>query len=233
METLALKKRIKVEVVSDVACPWCYIGKKRLEKALELTKGQFDFDITYKPYQLDARIPAQGVDYKQHLQNKFGLNRLEEAWQRVESIGQSVGIDFQFHQMKKAINTLPLHVLLNEAGKEGFQQALAEALFKANFEKPVDLSDETVLVELMARFGWSKEKTTAVLHDEALRISVVHEINHYQQLGISGVPFFIVNDKYGISGAQATETFVSAFNSLKPEDFLAEEAPSCSVDGEC
>jgi len=232
METLPIKKKITIDVVSDVVCPWCYIGKKRLETAVDQLQSEYNFDITFRPFQLDPTIPSAGVDYKTHLASKFGSeDQLVQIFQRVETIGESVGIDFKFREIPKAINTLPLHVLLKAAEEEGFQPELTKVLFEAYMVKPKDLSDINTLVAIMQPFGWSESKTRGILNDQTRVEAIKAEIKNYQQLGISGVPFFIINNKYGVSGAQTTETFLSAFQSLKPEDFPTEEANICSTDG--
>ncbi len=234
MEIIQAKQKIKVDVVSDVACPWCYIGKNRLENAVNELSDQFDFEIHFKPFQLDPTIPKEGTDRKTYFTNKFGSeDRVEEIFHRVETAGESVGIEFKFREIPKAINTLPLHVLLKVAETEGFQKELAKVLFEAYMVKPQDLSNPQTLVTIMKTFGWSEEKTLNNINNNSYILEVKNEIAHYQQLGVSGVPFFIINDKFGISGAQPSETFISAFKSLKTEDFPAQAPNACSVEDGC
>ncbi len=232
METIKFKPKISVDVVSDVACPWCYIGKKHLENAIGQLQNEFDFKIEFHPFQLDPTLPKEGIDSKTYFLNKFGSEeRLEQIFQRVESIGNSLGIEFDFKNIVKAINTLPLHAILKTAAVENIQLKVAAELFESYMVKPKDLSDEKVLIIIMEKFGWGAEKTLSVINDPALKESIKKEIQGYQQMQISGVPFFIVNNKYGISGAQPAETFIQAFNSLKPEDFPHNEDLACSIDG--
>lgn len=228
------RKRIRVDVVSDVACPWCYIGKKRLESAIEQLKGEFDFEVTFQPFQLDPSLPKAGMDRKVYFERKFGgPERVEEIYNRVEAAGNAVGIDFQFREIPKAINTLPLHLLLKKAQEEGIQTSVANALFDAYMVHPVDLSNVEVLQDIMQQFGWTLAKTKAAMEDAHAAQAVRQEISHYQQLGVSGVPFFIINQKYGISGAQPSEVFEKAFRSLQPEDFPKDIVNACDINGNC
>ncbi|MBC7388880.1 MAG: DsbA family oxidoreductase [Opitutaceae bacterium] len=232
METLKLNPVISVDVVSDVACPWCYIGKKHLEAAIKQLQNEFEFKVEFKPFQLDPTIPKDGIDSKTYFLNKFGSeDRLEQIFNRVESTGASLGIRFNFNKIVKAINTLPLHAILKMAAKENIQQQVADKLFEAYMVEPQNLSDENVLILLMKDFGWDADKTLAVIHDKDLIKSIKEEIIGYQQMQITGVPYFIINNKYGVSGAQPSEMFVNAFRSLKPEDFPVNEDLSCSIDG--
>jgi predicted DsbA family dithiol-disulfide isomerase len=232
MEILKMKQKITIDIVSDVACPWCYIGKNRLENAINKTGDEFDFEVNFKPFQLDPTIPKEGLDRKTYFANKFGSDeRVEEIYHRVESAGHSVGVDFKFREIPKAINTLPLHILLKSAEKEGFQQELAKAFFEAYMVKPQDLSNPLTIVNILKTFGWEENKTLELMNNEALAYEIKNEIAHYQQLGVSGVPFFIINNKYGISGAQPSESFISAFKSLNSEDFPVTSVDACDIDG--
>ena len=220
MEILKMKRKITIDIVSDIACPWCYIGKKRLESAINEADNEYDFEVNFKPFQLDPTIPKEGMDRKTYFANKFGSEeRVEEIYQSVELAGKSVGIDFKFRQIQKAINTLPLHILLKIAEKEGFQKELANLFFEAYMVNPQDLSNTTTIVNILKTFGWTEDKTLELINNEALAYEIKTEIAHYQQLGVTGVPFFVVNNKFGISGAQPSESFISAFKSLKEEDF--------------
>lgn len=227
-----MKQKITIDIVSDIACPWCYIGKNRLENAINKTENEFDFEVNFKPFQLDPNIPKNGMDRQTYFTNKFGSEeRIEEIYQRVESAGESAGIAFKFRKIPKAINTLPLHVLLKAAEKEGFQKELAKAFFEAYMVKPQDLTNTENIVNILQTFGWTKNKTLELMNDEALAYEIKAEIAHYQQLGVSGVPFFVINNKYGISGAQPSESFISAFKSLKAEDFPSTSEEACAIDG--
>ncbi|MFN0049784.1 MAG: DsbA family oxidoreductase [Cytophagales bacterium] len=228
------KKTISVDIVSDVVCPWCYVGKKRLEKAMDELKDEYNFEVNYHPFQLDATVPESGIDQKTHFIKKFGsADRVEEIFRHVENAGASVGIDFKFREIPKAINTIGLHQILQVAKEEGIQLAVKQALFEAYMVNPIDLTDRNNIASVLAPFGWNKQKVNEVLDNEELKYGVMQEIKQYQQMGISGVPFFIINNKYGVSGAQPSEMFRDAFKSLKEEDFPQLESASCDVDGNC
>lgn len=228
-------KKIKVDVVSDVACPWCYIGKKRLENAIHQLGNEFDIEVTFQPFQLDPRIPKEGKDWNAYFEGKFGdVERIDEIFHRVESAGRSVGVDFKFKSIPRIPNTLGLHLILEQAKQEGIQAAVANVLFDAYMVHPLDLTNIQVLIDLMVPFGWDSAKTNQVLGNLESASAVEAKIRHFQQLGVSGVPFFIINDEYGISGAQPEDVLIKAFRSLQQEPVNEEEGASCDLEsGEC
>lgn len=217
---------IKVSVVSDVACPWCYIGKRRLESALQQWNGS-PVEVTWHPYQLDPTIPETGLDRTTYLTNKFGdLERTKAMTDRLTEVGTEEGITFNFGDEWLAVNTLPLHQLLHVAGSEGFKAKLKERFLKAYFDENLHLNQTEVLVNIMKEFGWEPEKTTEVLGDDRIAYAVTQEISHYQQLGVNAVPFFIINEHYGISGAQPPSVFLEVFNKVSPVEIIS-EGDSC------
>lgn len=210
------KETIKVDIVSDVACPWCYIGKRRLESAIKEWKGA-PVEIEWHPFQLDPNMPASGLDRDTYLTNKFGdLDQTKAMTDRLTDAGEDEGINFNFGDKWLAVNTLPLHQLLHVAGEEGFKDALKERFLKAYFDENLHLNQPEVLTSLLAEFGWNAEKTKNIIADENIAYAVKQEIGHYQQRGVTGVPFFIINDKYGISGAQPPHVFLEAFAEAAP-----------------
>ncbi len=223
------EETIKVAVVSDVACPWCYVGKRRLEAALKEWKGA-PVDVTWHPFQLDPSIPEAGFDRETYLTNKFGDRDLTDAMTRITEAGAEEGITFNFGDKWLAVNTLPLHQLLHVAGDEGFKDQLKERFLKAYFDENLHLNDTEVLVNLMQEYGWAAEKTKQVIADDAIALAVKQEIAHYQQRGVTGVPFFIINDKFGISGAQPASAFLEAFGQVSPITVVS-EGDSCGTDG--
>lgn len=222
---------ITLAIVSDVACPWCYIGKRRLEAALEEWKGA-PVQVTWHPFQLDPSIPKEGFDRITYLTNKFGdIERTKEMTDRIADVGKDLGIDFNFGDEWLAVNTLPLHQLLHVAGKEGFKDTLKERFLYAYFTENLHLNNTEVLNDIMAEFGWKPKKTQSVITDESIAYSVKQEIAHYQQLGVSGVPFFIINNKYGINGAQPSSVFLEAFQQVSPLKVIS-DGDTCGLDGE-
>ncbi len=224
---------IQIDIVSDVACPWCYIGKKHLEKALESIDNQA-INVTWHPFQLDPTIPKEGVSRDEYFTNKFGSSdRIEQIFQRVVSVGENAGIDFNFDKMPKAVNTIPLHKLLHIAREEGTQIALEERFFKGYFTDGIDFSDNEQLLSFMQDFGWNREKTADILANDEISYQVSQEIKHFQGLGVTGVPFFILNNKYAISGAQPSSVFLETLQKvaqeMQPTELTGE---SCEIDGE-
>lgn len=226
------QKKITVDIVSDVACPWCYVGKKRFEAALEKWEGS-PIEVTWHPYQLDPTLPNEGIGRDDYLTNKFGsIDATREMTNRLTSVGKEVGIDFNFGEKWTAFNTLHLHQLLDVAGQEGFKAELKGRFLKAYFEDLTPLNDPEVLYNILADFGWNSEKVDAIINDSSIASKVKAEIAHYQQMGVSGVPFFVINNKYGISGAQPTEAFLEALSQVDAMPSM-EEGESCEPGGDC
>ena len=227
------KNSITIDVVSDVACPWCYVGKRRLEAALEQWKGA-TIAVTWHPYQLDPTMRSEGMDRDTYLTSKFGdLSRVEEMTERLTEVGKAVGIDFDFGDNWLAVNTLPMHQMLNVAREEGFGIEMKERFLRAYFEETKHLNNPEELYAIANDFGWNREKVDAIINDQKLAEAVKAEIAHYQKRGVSGVPFFVINDQYGISGAQPVEVFLEAFQSVSPIEVRSEGESCDQSTGEC
>lgn len=227
------KNTIKIDVISDVACPWCYVGKRRLEAALKEWKGA-PVEVTWHPYQLDPSMRAEGMDRNTYLTSKFGsIDRVQEMTDRLTEVGKTVGIDFDFGDNWLAVNTLQMHQLINVAREEGKGIEFKERFLKAYFEETQHLNKPEVLYAIAEEFGWNKEKVDAIINNQQIAESVKAEIAHYQQRGVSGVPFFVINDEFGISGAQPVEVFLEAFQSVNPVN-VSSEGNSCDPKtGDC
>ena len=226
------KNTITIDVVSDVACPWCYVGKRRLEAALQQWKGA-PVEVNWHPYQLDPSMRPEGMDRNTYLTNKFGNERIQEMTDRLTEAGRGVGIEFDFGENWLAVNTLPLHQLLNVARAEGLGNEMKEHLLSAYFEKTQHLNKPETLYAIAENFGWDSEKVDAIINDPKIAQTVKEEIFHYQQRGVSGVPFFIINDKFGISGAQPSEVFLEAFLSVSPDEIISKDDSCAPLTGEC
>jgi len=211
------------------------VGKRRLEAALKEWKGA-PVEVTWHPFQLDPSIPEAGFDRDTYLTNKFGnLERTKAMTDRLTEIGAEEGITFNFGDQWLAVNTLPLHQLLHVAGEEGFKDRLKERFLKAYFDENLHLNKPQVLIKVMQEYGWAAEKTKQVLADDSITNAVKKEIAHYQECGVTGVPFFIINDKFGISGAQSVRVFLEAFAQVSPVEAIGGgEGDSCDpVTGAC
>lgn len=207
-----------IDIVSDVACPWCYVGKKKLEKALAQVGSFITPVVRWRPFQLSPEIPEEGIDYKLHLTQKFGsLDRLDGAWQRLIEIGKDVGIDFQFQTIPKATNTLVLHALVAALPTLEEQQNLVERFFAANFEKSLDLTDKEVIWKVVEPVYKDRNRFETNYNDGNLKQEIQQEIQYYHQNGISGVPYFIIGGKYAVSGAQDSSVFVEVIETVIKE----------------
>ncbi|MFK7785570.1 MAG: DsbA family protein, partial [Crocinitomicaceae bacterium] len=215
-----------------VACPWCYVGKRRFEAALEQWEGT-PVEVNWHPYQLDPTMGSEGISRDAYLINKFGsVDGMQEVTNRLTSIGTGLGIDFDFGESWTAYNTLHLHQLLHVAGQEGFKAELKERFLKAYFVDLSPLNDSTVLHTILADFGWDSTKVDAIINDQSIAQQVQAEIAHFQKMGVSGVPFFILNGKYGISGAQESKTFLEALNQIDAMPAVS-EGESCEPGSDC
>lgn len=205
---------ITIDVISDVACPWCYIGKRRLEAALKKWKGA-PVQVSWHPYQLDPSMRPEGMDRDTYLTNKFGsVERVQAMTDRLIAIGKTVGIEFDFGDDWLAVNTLPLHQLLHVARGEGVGIQMKERFLAAYFEEAQHLNQPETLYAIAENFGWDQDKVDAIINDLKIAEAVKAEIAHYQRRGISSVPFFVLNNEFGISGAQPTEVFLEALESV-------------------
>lgn len=198
----------------------------RREKAIEQWDG-IPIEVEWHPFQLDPNIPEEGLDRDTYLTNKFGSSEGPlEMTKCLEESGKEEGINFNFRQEWLAVNTLPLHKLLHVAGEEGFKDVLKERFMKAYFDENLHMNNINILSSMMAEYEWSTEKTKQVLDDDTIAYAVKQEITHYQQRGVNSVPFFIINDKYGISGAQPASAFLEVFKQVSPLTIIS-EGDSC------
>ena len=212
LQNLTFEKRISLDVYSDIVCPWCYIGLKRLEAAKSMVPDDVAVDLTWRAYQLDPTVPAGGHDYHAHMQAKFGgKNAVDAKFDQVRETGKSVGIQFNFLAIKIAPNTLNAHRLIRHAAdNKVLQDAVVKRLFQAFFEEGQDIGDISVLGDIAAQCGLIAADIELMLEGDDYRGEVQTEINNAARLGISGVPCFIFEQKYAVSGAQAPETLANA-----------------------
>jgi len=204
-------QRLKIDVYSDVICPWCYLGKKRLEAALTSLGENVQPEVRFLPYELNPSTPEEGLDHKAHLAAKFGgVHALDAAHARLAALGKEAGIDYQFDSIRKTPNTFNAHRVLWLAEKEGKGNEAHNAFFKAYFTDGKDLGDKKVLADLAVSIGLDKPEVEKLLagHEGEEEVRAAEEKAY--DLGVSGVPFFVFNDKFAVSGAQSVETFGKA-----------------------
>jgi predicted DsbA family dithiol-disulfide isomerase len=208
---------ITIDVVSDVVCPWCYLGKTRLDKAIENVKDDLAVAVTFRPYQLNPDMPAEGVDHKKHLAEKLGgAAAVDRAHEMLSGLGQEAGIDFDFPAVKISPNTLDAHRLLRWAMIEGpeVQSRVAVALFKAYFEEGRNVGDRAVLLDVAEEASMDRSVVAALFSAGADVDSVKEEIGMARDMGVTGVPCFIIDNKYAVMGAQSVEVLTNAFREI-------------------
>ena len=213
---MAAEPSIAIDVVSDVVCPWCFIGQKRLEKAVEAVPD-IDVTIRWRPYQLDPTIPPEGKDRRQYMLAKFGSEqRIREIHARIEPLGMAEGIAFDFEAIKVSPNTLDAHRLIRWAANDGsdVQNRLVQALFSAYFEQGRNVGERAVLVETARSAGMDGAVVEAMLAAEADRAEVVAEIETASRMGITGVPCFLLERRYAVMGAQESATLADAIRQV-------------------
>jgi predicted DsbA family dithiol-disulfide isomerase len=199
---------LQIEIVSDVVCPWCFIGKRRLEQALGRAPDT-PVSLRWRPFQLNPQLPAGGVERAEYVRAKFGA-RATEIYDRVARVGRGVGIDFAFDRIVRQPNTLPAHQLIGAAAVAGVEEAMVETLFRAYFLEGADLTSRACLLGLAARAGLASSDAQLALDDTQLRQAVLYEERSAHSLGIEGVPFFIFGGRVGVSGAQEVDVLVAA-----------------------
>lgn len=209
---------LSVDIVSDVACPWCFIGMKRLDQAMALVP-EVPVEVRWRPYQLDPTIPREGAPRREYMIAKFGsAERLREIHANVETVGEQVGIRFNFEAMEKSANTLDAHRVIRWAGSPkapaGTQQRVVRRLFELNFEEARDIGDKAVLVEAATESGMEPHLVEALLSSNADEDAVRGEIETAARMGVRGVPCFLFEGKYAVMGAQDAETLADAIRQI-------------------
>ena len=193
---------MRIDIFSDTVCPWCFIGKRRLERALEGTPPE-ELEIHWRAFQLNPDMPAEGMERSQYLETKFGgPEGAKQVYQQIASAGEGEGIDFQFKSIDRTPNSVQSHRLIRFASGQGKQDAVVERLFKAYFLEGQNIGEDAVLSELAVEAGLDKEEVDSFLAGEERREEILSEDLYARQQGINGVPCFIFNGRYALSGAQ-------------------------------
>ena len=201
--------KIKIGMVSDVVCPWCYIGKRRLEKAMVLLSHRFDFEVEYFPFELNPHIPEEGLDNRDYLCRKFGSEaKYAELTNHVRSIATREGLEFNLELQTTAPNTRNAHRIIMLAREDSKQSEVAEAFFRAYFTEGIDLSKIDNLVDISDRAGLDREKIDLLLHSNTGKLEIEMAEKELQDLGITSVPLFIFDNRLAVSGAQSVDAFV-------------------------
>ena len=209
------KPPMRIDVVSDVMCPWCYIGKRRLEGAV--AASDMAFDIRWRPYQLDPTLPADGKDRQVYLAEKFGsIERARALYENIRRAGDAEKIPFAFNRIEVSPNTLDAHRLIRWAGgiNAAMQDRVVEALFEAYFVGGKHIGNHATLVDIAKAAGMDADLVAELLPGEADRDLVMQEIAQAQAMGVTGVPTFILANKYALVGAQPPAQLAEAFRTV-------------------
>jgi len=209
-------KKLRIDIVSDTLCPWCFIGKRRLERALEIL-GQPDREIFWHPFQLDATIPPEGIDRQLYLTRKFGEEGAKKVYARVEQAGAEEGIAFAFDKIRKSPNTLDSHRVIRWATHENKQNEVAERLFSLIFVEGADIGDKDVLAGAARDVGMDSDEVCQKLQSDVDLEDVKREVEEAHRLGIGGVPAFIIANAGLINGAQPAEGLAEAITQITAE----------------
>ena len=203
---------LSVDVISDVICPWCFIGKRRLEKAVAALDGSQEVRVRWLPFQLNPQMSKEGISRREYRTRKFGSwERSLELDAQVAAAGEAEGIHFAFDRMERTPNTLDAHRLIWVAEKEGVQDAVVEALFRAYFTEGRDISARQTLLDVVAEAGLDRSKAEGVLTSGGGQEAIREADELSRRVQVKGVPFFIVNGKVTMSGAQPLDAFLAAF----------------------
>lgn len=207
---------LTIDIISDVMCPWCYIGQKNLEAARRIASAT-PVSVRWRPYQLDPTLPPEGKDRATYLNEKFGgEEKAREIYERVRQAGKVAGIDFRFERMEVSPNTLDAHRLIHWAGGQGedVQNRLVEGLFKLFFEEGANVGDREVLVSAANDAGMDGDLVGQLLERGDDRDAVEEQIAQARMMGVQGVPFFLLAGKYAVSGAQPPEVLAEAIRQV-------------------
>lgn len=196
-----MSKKITIDIVSDVICPWCFLGKRRLDKALA-NVADIDVTIRWHPFMLDASLPPEGMDRTDYLTRKFVRERLATLHDPLAAAGKAEGLPYRFDLITRTPNTLDAHRVIRWAAEAGKQHDMAERLFSAYWIEGRDIGDRTVLKEEAARLGLDAEEIGRRLENGTDSEAVMADIRQAYEIGINGVPTFILAQRYGVSGAQ-------------------------------
>tara|TARA_R110002096_G_scaffold134306_1_gene285491 strand:- start:59 stop:703 length:645 start_codon:yes stop_codon:yes gene_type:complete len=214
-----MTKILKIDIVSDVVCPWCTIGYKRLEKAITELGVEEQVEITWQPFELNPNMPAEGQNVNEHITEKYGSTTVQqnESKKMMTEAGAELGFTFDYFDEMRMVNTFDAHVLLEYAKDFGKQTELKMTLTKAFFSDRKDVSTKEVLKEALVSVGLDADKALAKLNDEAARSAVREQQNYWKNMGVNSVPTIVFNRKSAVTGAQPVTTFKQVLTELLAE----------------
>jgi predicted DsbA family dithiol-disulfide isomerase len=206
-------KTIAIDVISDVICPWCFLGKRRLDKAIGLLEG-IKVVVNWRPFFLDPTIPADGMSRKTYLENKFGAERLNTLHDPILAAAKEDGVPYAFDRITRTPNTMDAHRLIRWSHVGGKQHEVSERLFMAYFNGGLDIGDRAVLAKIAGEAGMDAADVTTKFDSDADVDAVNAEVERAYRMGVTGVPCFIFAQKQGLMGAQPAEQLVTAIRAL-------------------
>lgn len=206
-------KAISIDVISDVICPWCFLGKRRLDKAISLLDG-IKVEVNWKPFFLDPTIPAKGMSRRAYLENKFGADRLDTLHDPLVAAGKAEGVPFAFDKITRTPNTMDAHRLIRWRRDGDKQHDMAERLFMAYFTGGLDIGDRAVLLKIAREAGMDEAEVSMKLENDADIDAVNAEVERAYRMGVTGVPCFIFGQKQGLIGAQPADVLAEAIAKL-------------------
>ncbi|NQU70419.1 MAG: DsbA family oxidoreductase [Rhodospirillales bacterium] len=203
---------MQIDIIVDTVCPWCYVGKARFEKALR-SRSIENLLIGWRPFQLNPNMPRAGKDRDSYLIEKFGsVQRAERAYRSLQKAGEKEGVDFRFDRIDRTPNTVDSHRLITFAGRSGLQNVIVDALFRGYFSLGRDIGDSETLSDIAAENGLDRAETLDYLASDLDRDTILAEDDMVRDLGVNGVPCYIIDRKYAISGAQTPEVFLQVLD---------------------
>ncbi|SFO21915.1 Predicted dithiol-disulfide isomerase, DsbA family [Roseovarius lutimaris] len=208
---------VKLDIISDPICPWCYIGKTLLDQALA-ERPDHGFDITWHPFQLNPDMPAAGMDRREYLEHKFGgKDGAMRAYAPIVERAEAVGLKIDFAGIKRTPNTLDAHRLIHWAGIEDVQNDMAMALFRAYFEEGRDIGDHEVLADIADSLSMDGATILRLLQTDADREDIANRDKQFRAMGITGVPTFIVAGQHAVPGCQPADLWIKVIDELGAE----------------
>lgn len=206
-----MAKLLKIDVFTDVVCPWCLVGSARLDAALANLPDDVDVIVENHPFYLDPTVPPEGLDVGEMLRAKYGRDP-KEMWARVESEAAKAGIELDLSKQPRMFNTAKAHTLTRLSKGNGNQHELANAIAEAYFLAHRQINDDNVLADIAAEHGWDRGDALDAINDETELAVTADLATSAAQQGIRGVPFFVFGEKYALSGAQPAEVFAQALD---------------------
>jgi predicted DsbA family dithiol-disulfide isomerase len=205
---------LRIDIVSDVMCPWCIIGYRQLAQALDAVGT--DHEIHWHPFELNPEMPPEGQNTREHIMEKYGSTpeQSERSRQQMKALADDLGFDFQWTKDSRMHNTFNTHQLLHWADTQGRKHDLKLALFTAHFTDQRNLSDDSVLADIAAEIGLDRAEAAAVLDDQRFAKDVRSAERFWQQQGISGVPAMVFDRKHLVTGAQGVDNYTSILSQL-------------------